>query len=151
MMKQENREIVIREGSIAEVLSLSLAIPEFEQPYGGEVYAERLKGRRYLVLVAVSGGKLVGFKVGYALDEVVFYSWMGGVLPAFRRKGIGNMLAHVQEEWAKQSGFSKMRLKTRNRHVAMIYFGLKRGFAVSDVIEKEHLEENRVVMEKMLG
>ncbi len=150
MMIQERNEIVIREGSIAEVLSLSLAIPEFGQSYGGELYAERLKGRRFLVLVAVSGGKLVGFKVGYAVEEAVFYSWMGGVLPAFRRKGVGGMLAHVQEEWAMKSGFSSMRLEIGNRQASMINFGLKRGFLITDLIKNKNVEDYRVVMEKPL-
>jgi len=149
-MAEGKQEIVIREGSIPEVLSLSLAIPEFEQPYGGDVYAERLKGKPYLILVAVFGGKLVGFKVGYAWDKKVFYSWMGGVLPAFRRNGVAGILADVQAEWARKSGFTKLFFKTRNKHVDMIRFGLKKGFSITEVIKKDVKEEYRIVMEKDL-
>ncbi len=150
MTTGKKQEIVIREGSIAEVLSLRLAIPEFEQPFGDEVYAERLKGKNYLILVAESSGKLVGFKVGYALDDQTFFSWMSGVLPAFRRNGIANILADVQDNWARKSGFSKLLFKTRNKYVSMIQFGLKRGFLIVDLVKAPKLEESRVIMEKPL-
>lgn len=149
-MKEGTREIIIREGSIPEVLSLSLAIPEFQQPYGGDVYVERLKGKLHLVLVAVYGGKLVGFKVGYAWDSKVFYSWMGGVLPAFRRNGVAGILADVQADWARKSGFTKLFFKTRNKHIKMINFGLKKGFLITEVIKKDSKEEYRIIMEKEL-
>ncbi|GAB3647951.1 GNAT family N-acetyltransferase [Echinicola sediminis] len=149
-MKEGKQEIIIREGSIPEILSLSLAIPEFQQSYGGEVYAERLKGKPHLVLVAVYGGKLVGFKVGYAWDSTAFYSWMGGVLPAFRRNGVAGILADVQADWAKKSGFTKLFFKTRNKHAKMINFGLKKGFMITEVIKKDTKEEYRIIMEKEL-
>ncbi|AGA78658.1 GNAT family N-acetyltransferase [Echinicola vietnamensis] len=150
MKNQEKPEIVIRGGTIAEVLSLSVAIPEFEQPYGDEAYAERLKSNPHLILVAEYGGKLVGFKVGYATDEKTFYSWMGGVLPAFRRNGIAGILAEVQTDWAKKSGYQKLVFKTRNIHSDMIRFGLKRGFMITELIKRDKPEDHRIIMEKKI-
>ncbi|WP_200976243.1 GNAT family N-acetyltransferase [Echinicola sp. 20G] len=150
MDEKEKPEIIIRGGTIAEVLSISLAIPEFERSYGGDVYAERLQGKANLVLVAEYASKLVGFKVGYAIEEGTFYSWMGGVLPAFRRNGIAGVLADVQADWAKKSGYKKLFFKTRNRHKEMIRFGLKRGFMITDLVKKYPKEEFRIIMEKDL-
>ncbi|WP_215222889.1 GNAT family N-acetyltransferase [Echinicola shivajiensis] len=150
MAESGKPEIIIREGSIAEVLSLSVAIPEFSDPYGDDVYVDRLKGKPHLILVAEYGGKLVGFKVGYAMDDEQFYSWMGGVLPAFRRSGVAGILADVQTNWAKQSGYVKLVFKTRNMHKDMIRFALKRGFMITDLIKRATVEDHRIILEKKI-
>ena len=67
-----------------------LQIPEFERPYPEEEYHRQLTGIKHMVLVAYINGKLAGFKIGYERDtDGSFYSWMGGVLPAFRGPGGG--------------------------------------------------------------
>ena len=91
----------------------------------------------------------VGFKVGYEIDDA-FYTWMGGVLPEFRDKHIATKLAEKQQEWTKQNGFTKIKLKTRNKHKAMLYFALSEGFIITDFEEKEDMNESNIILEKEL-
>ncbi|EMS31282.1 acetyltransferase, gnat family [Mariniradius saccharolyticus AK6] len=143
--------IKIRKGTIEEVVELSQQVTEFFQPYSEKTYEERLTDVPHLILIAEFEGKPAGFKVGYErYSHDTFYSWMGGVLPAFRRKGIATLLADEQEKWAKNKGYKKVVLKTRNRLGNMIHFGLNRGFVIVDLVKKGEPEDYRVVMEKSL-
>lgn len=143
--------ILIRNGSIQEVVELSNRIPELIRPYAEEVYAERLRGRSHLILIATSEGQPIGFKVGYQKDSrPIFYSWMGGVLPDFRRRNVATALADSMEAWAKNKGYSKIFFKTRNRLTGMLHFGLERGFMITDIIRQEEIEEYRIFLEKSL-
>lgn len=142
--------ILIREGSIAEAVALSMQVPEFKAPYPAEEYQKRLKGVPSLILVAESTGKVVGFKVGYAVDEQLFYSWMGAVLPEFRQFGVAKGLAIQQEEWARARGFTCIQFKTRNRLKAMLQFALGNGFDIIGVEPRDTLAEYRILLQKML-
>ena len=141
--------VTIAEGDIDTVVALSRQIPEFTDPYGAEIYSSRLEGKPHLILLAYAEGRPIGFKVGYERHEI-FYSWMGGVLPSWRRKGVATALADAQEEWARDSGYDKIRLKTRNRHTDMLVFALRRGFHILSVEPHEPVAEFRIWMEKAL-
>jgi GNAT superfamily N-acetyltransferase len=144
-------DIKIRKGTIQEAVALSKEVTEFFQPYSEKSYEERLEGVAHLILIATVDDKPVGFKVGYCrYGRETFYSWMGGVLDQYRRKGIATKLADEQETWAKTQGFIKVVLKTRNRLTKMIHFGLNRGFLIVDLIKKGDVKDYRIVMEKTL-
>jgi ribosomal protein S18 acetylase RimI-like enzyme len=49
-----------------------------------------------LILVASIQKMLLGYKVAYK-DGQDLYSWMGGVLPEYRKMGIAKKLADEQE------------------------------------------------------
>jgi predicted GNAT superfamily acetyltransferase len=105
--------IHIREGSFQECVDLSSKIPEFNSPYKIEEYKKRCAGK-YLALIAEIDNQSVGFKIGYdRLNDGSFYSWMGGVLPKFRRMEVAYSLANFQEKWVTENGFSAIILKTR--------------------------------------
>jgi GNAT superfamily N-acetyltransferase len=150
-LTEGHQNFVIREASPSELLWVHERIPEFPGKASLEFYTDRLKHRLFLALVAEREGGLLGFKVGYQSDTAdVFYSWMGGVRPEFRKQGIADALAAYQEDWAKAQGFRSIYFKTRNRFPAMISFGLKRGFKVMEVIPKGGVDDYRVVMCKGL-
>lgn len=116
---------VIKTGTIEEVVAISKLIPEFDNPHEASEYIKRLADKKYLILIAYDTDKPVGFKVGYEkYPDGSFYSWMGAVLPAYRRHQVAKKLAEVQETWAKENGYSKIQFKTRNRHTAMLLFAL---------------------------
>lgn len=141
----------IRQASPAELLRVHVQIPDFPGKASLEFYTERLKDRLFLALVAEKDGELLGFKVGYLRDTIdVFYSWMGGVRPEFRRHGVADALADFQENWARERGFRSIYFKTRNRFPAMISFGLTRGFRIVNVLPKGGVEDYRIVMSKKL-
>lgn len=139
----------IQTGDIAIAVALSRHIPEFRDPYPAEVYHSRLAGKLHLVLLARAGEEPIGFKVGYERSGF-FYSWMGGVLPAWRGQGVADALADAQEEWARRQGFDRIRLKTRNRHRAMILLAVRRGFSILSVEAQKTVDEYRIWMEKQL-
>lgn len=141
----------IRVGSIEEAVAVSKKIPEFTNPHEAAEYEKRLSGKKHLILIAYDGTEVIGCKVGYDKEEDgSFYSWMGGVLPAYREQQIAKKLAQFQESWAKEHGFTSIRFKTRNRHKAMLLFALKNGFQIMAVESRETVEEYRIVLEKKL-
>ncbi|GJM31572.1 MAG: N-acetyltransferase [Saprospiraceae bacterium] len=139
----------IRIGDITTVVQLSREIPEFIDPPTAEKYHQRLDTVPYLILVAWEVEKAVGFKVGYERDGS-FYSWMGGVLPGFRRMGIAQALADHQEAWARQHFYSSITFKTRNQHKNMLTFALRNGFDIIGFKEKETVATNRILLRKTL-
>jgi len=143
--------IHIREGSFQECVDLSSKIPEFDSPYKIEEYKKRCAGK-YLALIAEIDNQSVGFKIGYdRLNDGSFYSWMGGVLPKFRRMGVAYSLANFQEKWVTENGFSAIILKTRQKHDEMIAFSLNRGFIITEETQITPAEETRIWMEKSLN
>ena len=144
-----NKEIEIKEGTIKDVVTLSRKIPEFEAPYNENEYERRLSGKKHLILIAYVKNTATGFKVGYKIKDA-FYSWMGGVLPEFRNINIAEKLAKKQEEWAVENGFKKIRLKTLNKHKAMLHFALSSEFEIIDFKLKENYNKSRIILEKIL-
>ena len=143
--------IHIREGSLQECVDLSFKIPEFNSPYKIEEYKKRCAGE-YLALIAEIDNQSVGFKIGYdRFKNGSFYSWMGGVLPKFRRMGVAYSLANSQEKWAAENEFSSILLKTRQKHDGMIVFSLNRGFIITEETQITPAEETRIWMQKSLN
>lgn len=87
----EKNSIRVRVGRIDDVVALSKLLPEFDNPYEAEDYHERLSGKVHLILIAYDKDQPIGFKVGYERGDF-FYSWMGGVIPEYRRQGVASKL-----------------------------------------------------------
>ena len=143
--------IHICEGSFQECVDLSSKIPEFNSPYKIEEYKKRCAAES-LVLIAKIDNQPVGFKIAYdRFNDGNFYSWMGGVLPKFRRMGVAYSLANFQEKWAVENGFSSILLKTRQKHDEMIAFSFNRGFIITEETQITPAEETRIWMGKSLN
>ncbi len=143
--------IIIKEQKLNDAIFVSEHIPEFDNPYPKSEYKKRLVGVQHIILTAYSDHKPIGFKIGYKRNnDGSFYSWMGGVLPEYRKSGIAAILADHQETWAKNKGYKTIRLKTRSKHQAMLSFSLKRGFTITARIPKEPAEESRIILNKPL-
>ncbi len=112
---------------------------------------ERIGEHQYLCLVAYIQGQAVGFKLGYALDDGVFYSWLGGVLPRFRQQGVAKQLLMAQEHWAKTQGYHVIKVKTRNCYKAMLIMLITHGYQIEALEEKQCLAEHRICLIKSLG
>ncbi|WP_421876111.1 GNAT family N-acetyltransferase [Marinoscillum sp.] len=144
--------IIVRSGSIDEVLAIQELIPEFDDPYSKSEYQRRLGASEHLVLIAELDGFPVGFKVGYDrfLDGEVFYSWMGAVLPEHRSKGIGRLLLKKMEVWCKLKGYHYLKFKTMNRHRNMLKFAISEGFNVIDFQKHQNPRLSKIYFEKKL-
>ena len=77
-----------------------------------------------------SDGALLGFKLGYARGEDTFYSWLGGIHPSIRRKGVGRVLMQRQHDWARAHGYAFVETRTRTVNNAMIILNLQSGFQI---------------------
>ncbi len=139
----------IRKGNIVTAVKLSQSIPEFQNPADVAVYEKRLSGVPHLILVAYYKDEPVAFKVGYEREDY-FYSWMGGVKPAYRGMKIATQLAHAQEQWAKNKGYKELVFKTRNQHKAMLIFALKNDFNIIGFTQKDEVLTNRILLKKVL-
>lgn len=123
---------MIRVATIDEAYSVFVQIPEFGNYYPIEEVKRRLaNGHR--VLVAQSGQQLVGFKLGYPKTSEEFYSWLGGVLPAYRQGGIAQRLLEHQEAWARRAGFTRIAVKSMNKFPSMLRLLIKNGYQVTQV------------------
>ncbi len=142
--------ITIHENHLEDAVAVSRQIPEFNNPYKMDEYLKRVQ-RNHLILTARIDGQPIGFKIGYEQnDKGTLYSWMGGVLPEYRKQGIAEMLAAYQENWARENRYTTIRIKTREKHKAMQAFSLKRGFVITEKIAKTPEQESRIWMEKIL-
>lgn len=143
--------IQIREGSVEEVVQLSRSLPEFLNPHAEDVYDERLKGKLHLIAVAEVDQQLAGFKVGYdKFGDSSFYTWMGGVLPEYRKMGVARSLANFQESFVRKNGFDSIILKTRNRHKNMLLFALSSGFQIIGFEPERVNRESRILLKRDL-
>jgi predicted GNAT superfamily acetyltransferase len=129
---------------------VSQLIPEFKHPYDVLEYQKRFENVNHLILISKYNNELTGFKVGYELSNTSFYSWMGGVVPKFRKMGIAGKLALVQQKWAKENNYKEISLKTRNARKEMLLLSIKDGFQIKEVQQKENIEENRIVLKKKI-
>ncbi|MEZ8655538.1 GNAT family N-acetyltransferase [Vibrio splendidus] len=135
---------IVREGSLEEVVSVAEQITEFAKKESVASLSERLAGKTSLLLVAEEAGVLLGFKIGYELDENTFYSWFGGVLPIARNKGVAQAQLDTQEQWVKQQGYQQLKVKSRNLFPAMLRLLLKNGYLIEKLEEKEDINAHRI-------
>ncbi|MEZ9398133.1 GNAT family N-acetyltransferase [Vibrio splendidus] len=136
--------VIVREGSLAEVISVVEQITEFVKKESVASLSERLTGKTNLILVAEEAGVLLGFKIGYELDQQTFYSWFGGVLPLARNKGVAQAQLDAQEQWVKQQGYQQLKVKSRNQFPAMLRLLLRNGYLIEKLEEKEDINAHRI-------
>jgi GNAT superfamily N-acetyltransferase len=138
-------------GSIEDVIKLGGLIPEFVPMHSFSEFEHRFKNSRFLILIAYWNQEMAGFKVGYdRYKDGSFYSWLGAVLPEFRRNKIAQKLLEEQEKWCRDNGFNRIIVKTRNKFPAMLQFLIKKNYQISACINGSELLENRVILEKQL-
>ena len=139
----------IHEDKLDDAFIVSKNIPEFDDPYEISEYSKRLNSTVHLILTAYDDHNPIAFKIGYhRYSDGSFYSWMGGVLPNYRRKGIANNLADHQETWAKKKGYKSIKLQTRSKHNAMLALAINRGFQITNRNEKTSNSNTYIWMSK---
>ena len=141
----------IHEGKLDDAVMVSANVPEFDDPYQIPECSKRLNSATHLILTVYDDHNPIAFKIGYQRhSDGSFYSWMGGVLPYYRRKGIANNLADHQEIWAKKNGYNSIRMQTREKHIAMLALAINRGFLITNRIEQTSSSNARIWMNKPL-
>jgi ribosomal protein S18 acetylase RimI-like enzyme len=126
----------VARGSVSDAFEAYRRIPEFaphSMPDRAE-FERRLACDSALVLVAVAESGCIGFKVGYdRYRDGSFYSWLGGVLPEFRGRGVAEALLTLQETLAGEAGYRRIYVKTRNRFAAMRALLARAHYAIVSV------------------
>ncbi len=143
-------KIIVKDVRIEEVVSINRTVPEFD-PYTREHFEERLKNTDNLVIAAYLDEKSAGYLVGYdRYKDGSFYCWMVGVNPDFRRRGVLKALMSYQERLAREKGYTKIKIKTRNRFIEMLTYLVEYGFYFTEVVPCSNIEDNRILLEKCL-
>ena len=143
------REIELNE--LDKAVSVLNHLPEFDTIFYRKKLYNRLEKSEAIILIAEFAGKPIGCKIAYNryFDGSV-YSWLGGVLPPFREQGTASLLLEKLENEARKRFFSSIRMKTRNRHIDMLRFVLKRKFQICGFELKDRLLEARIELVKKL-
>ncbi|WP_449619545.1 GNAT family N-acetyltransferase [Robertmurraya sp. Marseille-Q9965] len=102
-----------------------------------------------LIITAVEGNKVIGYKIGYEIDKDIFYSWLGGVDTNHRKNGIASTLMEKQHEYLRNKGYKTVRTKTMNTWRDMLILNIKFGFDVIETYtDKKGL--HKIILEKKL-
>lgn len=136
--------------TLEELHQLYLRIPEFGGLHSLADLQQRIAGRPYHSLIAEINGQPVGFKLGYQTRPGEFYSWLGAVLPAFRRQGVAQILLSEQERWAKLQGYRQLSVKTRNQFRAMLILLIGNQYQIVALEKKGEVADYRLLLEKTL-
>ena len=141
----------LTEPTMATLLQLETGI--FAEPLTHEILDRELKAKTSLcILISYYDNEPVGYKIGfeYASDHEYFYSWNGGVLPAYRRQGIAQQLMKRQHEIAKAKGYKFIRTQTKNKYRDMLILNIRSGFDVTGVYKKLREKHHGIILEKEL-
>ncbi len=100
--------------------------------FGDSRVIQRLDRDDLVLLLASVGDEPVGYKVGYRESASTFYSAKGGVLRAWRKRGVARALLSVLEQEAKRLGYARFAYDTfPNKHPGMTVLGLAQGYTVT--------------------
>ncbi|MEZ8102378.1 GNAT family N-acetyltransferase [Vibrio bivalvicida] len=144
--------IEYRLGTLEECVQVVEQIAEFAHKETVESLSARLERKqRSLIQVAQQGDDILGFKIGYQIDETTFYSWFGGVSCLARNKGVAQKLLDIQEQWVTEQGYKQLKVKSRNQFPAMLRLLINNGYLIENYEQKEPLLESRIHFVKQLG
>ena len=116
---------------------------------GAQLKKEKLKRKNLIALVAIEDEQVAGFKFGYEHEDGAFYSWLGGVHPAFQRRGIAKALMDYQHNLVKELGYKLIRTYSRNEKMAMLILNLQSGFhVISTFVDDKGW--HKIVLEKKI-
>ena len=103
------------QGPMAEAADPLLALcrsifPDFSDRY----LTDRLaKLNDPMLLLACEGNAWKGFKLGYRRGDALLYSWLGGVAPELRGRGVASELMKRQHDLAAADGYRFVETSTR--------------------------------------
>ncbi len=104
-----------------------------------------------MLLLAFVGGEAVGFKIGYRESRYTFYSAKGGVLEAYRRRGVSRRLLEEMMARARKKGYRNFAYDTfPNLHPGMTVLGLAEGFRITRADYNPTYRDFRLRFEKRL-
>ena len=111
-----------------------------------------LNGREHLVLGAYAGDSIVGYKIAYRTGNrrECLYSWLGGVHPHHRRKGLARAMTRIQHDWGIERGFLYVETHTWGDNAEMMILNLQEGFFAAGALSAIDRPGVRIIMRKLL-
>lgn len=140
----------IRSATIEEVLKVNVQIPEFDGSITASKLSTKLIDKVHLILVASHDEKTIAYKIGYEVSDTEFYSWLGGVIPKYRKKGVATKLREKQESWALNHGYSTISVKSMNRYRAMLQMLISYGYHISGYEDNGCIASSKIKFIKCL-
>jgi GNAT superfamily N-acetyltransferase len=117
-----------------------------------EFFRRRFLGRyNSLLLVASLDQRPVGFFTGFELKPSVYFAWLYGVLPDFRRHGVASQLMEAAHSWAAEHGYNSIRFECQNQHRPMLHLAIEQGYDIAGIRWDPDLGTNLVIFEKVLS
>ena len=104
---------------------------------------------RLVVVTAMEGNQVIGYKIGYELDTHTFYSWLGGLGINYRKYGIASKLMEIQHQYVREQGYHVVQTKTMNKWRNMLILNIKSGFDVMSTYTDKN-GQHKIVLEKKL-
>lgn len=144
-------QIEVRVGTFEEAISIHKLIPEFDRELTKQMLNERLSDSQSLTLVASINHKVVGYKLGYYTSNTEFYSWLGGVIPEYRKAGVANKLRLEQESILANNNVSTISVKSMNRFPNMLQMLISKGYAIEGYEDNGNPDNSKILFIKHLG
>ncbi|MGB0894384.1 MAG: GNAT family N-acetyltransferase [Parashewanella sp.] len=141
----------LSEYACKQIESLADTVPELRDSMTAATLKQRIQNRQMLLILSFVEGELAGFKLGYALSNDVFYSWIGGISQDFRQLGLARTMLLRQEQWARENRFTLTQVKTQNCFPAMLTLLVKQGYQVIELNKSMNsVAEHKFLLEKVL-
>jgi GNAT superfamily N-acetyltransferase len=119
--------------------------------FGEERIINSFNREDLLMLLAESDGEPVGFKLGYRQNRLTYYSAKGGVVEAWRNRGVAGAMLDWMLDYARRQGYERFTYDTfPNMHPGMAALGLKRGFRLTEAEFNRTYEDFRLRFETPL-
>jgi GNAT superfamily N-acetyltransferase len=123
----------------------------FRPPREEEAFQRRYLGRHnVLQMIARIGDRPVGFFLGFELKPRVFFGWFYGVLPEFRRQGIGSQLMDAVHDWARGNDYESIRFECHNQHRPMLHLGIAQEYDIVGIRWDPDRGANLMLFQKTL-
>lgn len=140
---------VVGLGEIPTVVELYRAV--YRPARDADFFRRRFLGRyNPLLMVASLDDRPVGFLAGFELKPSVFFIWLVGVAPEFRRVGVASQLMDAMLTWVTDHGYATIRFECQNGHRAMLHMAIERNYDIVGIRWDPDLGHNLVIFEKSL-
>lgn len=149
-------QIKLKRISLAEAVKIDAKIPEFKdrKHETREWFERRVKDRKeedILLLGVYIANSQAGYLIAYdRYKDGSIYCWLAAVVPEFRREGILTLMMEYLETWAKEKGYKRIKIKTKNSRREMLFNLIKSDFMFTKVVEKEKMQDYKILLEKEL-
>ena len=144
--------VVIRQAKAEDIIAISqLASDLLPERYSSGVFTSLFERFPYGILVAEDKERLVGFLVGIIPEENSARVLMLGVIPEYRRTGVGTELMKMFKVAVEPYRVTSINLEVLTSNNTAIRFYQRNGFEIKDRMSHFYVTgEDAFLMKKMI-